>query len=111
MDWVYAALIVGCLTYAGAIIVDYTTYQTGITPRFRQVEEGALVVGIEFAAEEKAAEETKTRAGRLQIHVDGLRRQKTALKGRLVSERERKQRLEITVIKKRLRRKEPLLSA
>lgn len=111
MDWVYAALIVGCLTYAGAIIVDYTNYQTGITPRIRQVEEGALDMGIEFAAEEEAAERTKTRANRLQIHVDELRRQKTALQGRLVSELERKQRLEITIFRKRLKGKEPLLSA
>jgi hypothetical protein len=111
MDWVYAAIVFGSLAYVGAIVVDYLNYRTGITPRIRQVEEGALEASTEFAAEERAAEKIRTHANRLQLHVDELRRQKTALQGRLVSERERKQRLEITVFKKRLKGKEPLLSA
>ena len=42
MDWVYAAIVFGSLAYVGAIVVDYLNYRTGITPRIRQVEEGAL---------------------------------------------------------------------
>jgi hypothetical protein len=111
MDWVFASLVVGCLAYAGSILVEYTNYRTGLTPRIKQVEDGVLDVGLEFAAEEEAADNVRTRISRQRMHVDELRRHKTALFGRLVTERERKQRLEIAVFRKRLKSKQPLLSA
>lgn len=111
MDWVYASLIVGCLAYAGAIIVEYTNYRTGITPKIQQIEDGVLDVGQDFVAEEEAANDTQSRISSLRMHVDELRRHKTALYGRLVTERERKQRLEIAMFRKRLKSKSPLVSA
>ena len=111
MDWVYAGLIVGCLAYAGAIVIEYTNYRTSITPRIKQVEDGVLDVGLDFASEEEEADRVHGRITRLQSDVAELRRHKTALFGRLVTERERKQRLEIAVFRKRLKSKAPLVSA
>ena len=111
MDWVYASLIIGCLAYAGSIVIEYTNHRTQITPRIKQVEDDAIDVGQAFASEEAASEDVRTRITRLRSDIDELRRQKTALFGRLVTERERKQRLEIAVFRKRLKNKQSLVSA
>ena len=111
MDWIYASLIVGCLAYVGAIIIEYAKHRTGITPRIKQVEDEAIGVGLNLASEEEAAEHIWTRINRLQMEVDEMCRQKTTTYGRLVAERERKQRFEIAVFRRRLKAKQPLVSA
>lgn len=111
MDWLYAGLIIGCLAYAGAIVIEYANYRTAISPRISDSEEVAAGVGLEFAEEERAAEDLRARIHRLQADVDELRRQKTSLQGRLVTEKERKQRLEIAVFRKRLKSRQSLVSA
>ncbi len=108
MDWVYAAIIVGCLAYAGTIIIDYVNRRTVVSPRIRQLEDGAVEVGLEFSAEEDAMEQIRMRASTLETQVNEQRLHRTAVKGGLVSERERKRRLEIAVFRKRLKSKEPL---
>ena len=39
MEWVIAALAVGCLFFAFQVIVDYIRYKAVIAPRIRQLEE------------------------------------------------------------------------
>ena len=111
MDWVYETLIVGCLAYAGAIVIDYVNYRDGITPRIQRIERGVVDIRLDFVSEEEAAEKARSRVHRLRTVVDELRRQKTSFYSRLVCERDRKQKLEMAVFRKRLKRKEPLSSA
>ena len=111
MDWAYAALIIGSLAYCGAIAIDFLNYRTGMTPRIKQVEEGVVDVGLEFATVVEATGHLNEQVNQLKADVQDLRRQKTSLFGRLVSERERKQRLEMAVFRKRLKGRERLLSA
>ena len=54
MDWVYETLIVGCLAYAGAIVIDYVNYRDGITPRIQRIERGVIDIGLDFVSEEEA---------------------------------------------------------
>ena len=111
MDWVYAALIFGSLAYyARAIVIEYTNYRTSITARINQIEDGVLDVGLSFATEEEEADRVRSRINSLQSEVAELRHQKTALFIRLATERERKQRLEIAIFRKRLKSKEPLVN-
>ena len=111
MDWFYAGLILGCLVYVGSILVEYTNYRTGITPKIKHVEDSAIKVGQDFVREEETTIDAQERVGKLKMHVDELRRHRTSLFSRLVTERERKQRLEIAVFRKRLKNKTPLLNA
>ena len=46
MDWVYETLIVGCLAYAGAIVIDYVNYRDGITPRIQRIERGVDDISV-----------------------------------------------------------------
>jgi hypothetical protein len=66
---------------------------------------------LEFAAEVQAADNASERVNRIRSELQELRRQKTSLFGKLVTERERKQRFEMAVFRKRLKGKERQLSA
>lgn len=111
MDWAYAALILGCFGYTGAIIVEFLNLRTAITPRIKDSEEELVDIGLEFAVEEEAAEHVRMEVCRLTDHVDEMRRRRTALKSMIASERERKQRLEMVLFRKRLKNRQALAVA
>ena len=111
MDWVYETFSVGCLVYSGAIVIEYMNYRADIKSRIQRIETGVVDIGLDFISEEKAAEKARSRVKRLRTEVNELRLQKTSFYRRLVCERERKQRLEMALFRKRLKRKEPLSSA
>ena len=111
MEWVYASLVIGCLVYAGGIVIDYTNYATGMRPRIRDLEEGISNLDLEANAEAERLVEVRKRTTELKTSVDDLRGQSVKLKVRLQGEKSRKQKLEMAVFKKRLKSRERLVSA
>ena len=103
MDWAYAVLILGCFGYSGAITVEFLNLRTAVTPRIRRTEEDVMDVRLQFVVEEEAAEGVRMEVCRLKEHVEEMRRRCESLKSMIVSERERKQRLEMVLFRKRLK--------
>jgi prefoldin subunit 5 len=97
--------------YSGAIIVEFLNRRTAINPRIKQSEEDAIDVGLEFVVEEEAAESVRLEVCRLQEHVEEMRRRRESVKSMIVSERERKQRLEMILFRKRLKGRQSLAMA
>ncbi len=111
MEWVYAAIVIGCLVYAGGIVIDYTNYSTGIQPRIRGLQEGISDLDLQANAEAEMLVETKKRTTDLKASVNDLRKQSVTMQVRLKDEKSRKQKLEMAVFRKRLKSRERLVSA
>ncbi len=111
MDWAYAALILGCFGYSGAIIVEFLNLRTAINPRIKQSEEDVIDIGLQFVVEEEVADGVRLEVCRLQEHVEEMRRRRESVKSMIVSERERKQRLEMLLFQKRLKGRQSLAMA
>ena len=111
MEWVYSALVIGCLVYAGGMVIDYTNYSIGIGPRIRGLQEGIADLDLEANAEAEMLIEVRKRTTDLRSSVDDLRGKSSRMKDRLLGEKSRKQKLEMAVFKKRLKSRERLVSA
>jgi hypothetical protein len=106
VEWVYAALVIGCLVYSGGMVIDYTNYAGGIGPRIRGLQEGISDLDLEANAEAEMLIEVRKRMTDLRASVDDLRGKSMRMKDRLRNEKSRKQKLEMAVFKKRLKSRE-----
>ena len=103
MEWVYVAMIIATMVYSAGIVVEYTNRALDVRPRIRQQFDRALeladVVEVELREKEVSmarSRDLRTEIGEFQHAVDLSR---TCLK----TEEMRHKRLEIALIRTRLR--------
>jgi chromosome segregation ATPase len=103
MAWILVVLIVGAMAYAAMIIVEYTNYTLQVRPRIAKLDRTAAELEEEWNGEEARVHEIELRSKGLQDCVSGLQRRTAELRGEVKGERDRKQRLEMEVFKRRLK--------
>ena len=105
MEWIYVTLIVGALIYMVGIVFECTSYALEVRPRISRFEQRTSDVCVQVAQEKSAQGDTKDRIGEARKGMDELRQELDVLKGQKRAEQVRKQRLEMVVLKSRLKGK------
>ena len=111
MAWILVVLIVGAMAYAAVIIVDYTNYTLQVQPRISKLDRNAAELEEEWNGEEATVHEIELRLKGLQDSVSALQHRSAELRGEVRGERERKQRLEMEVFKRRLKGNRRMVAA
>lgn len=89
MEWVIAALAVGCLFFALQVILDYVRYRSAIEPRIRQLEESReeLKQRIEAARGELASR--RDQLDPMREEIETLEREHQGIQRQIEAERSR----------------------
>ena len=103
MEWVFVALIVGTMVYSGSIVVEYFKCSIRIQTRLASLETGAVELGKESGDEETIQLEVHGRIDCLKESMQEFQGKIAELRGKQQAERDRKQKLEMEVFKKRLK--------
>jgi len=89
MEWVIAALAVGCVFFIVQVVVDHYKYRSVIGPRMDELE--AAQARLEQRLEQATAEleQQRSRMDPLRGEVDELEQQRVELERQLAEERAR----------------------
>jgi phage shock protein A len=103
MQWVMVALIIGSLVYIGVIILDYTYFVLEVKPLINRFLERILVLEDDVENERREIDMIKDRAVHLRISVGHLNESLEQARCHKSIEHTRRQRLEMVVLKNKLR--------
>lgn len=89
MEWVIAALAVGCLFFAFQVIVDYIRYKAVIAPRIRQLEETKEELKGKLEAARGELDDKREKLEPLKGEIEQLEREYRDLQRQIEAERGR----------------------
>jgi len=87
MEWVIAALAVGCLFFAFQVIMDYVRYKGTVAPRIRMLEEAKEELKEKIEEARTDLDDKQGRLDPLKGEIDRLEREYLDLQGQIEEER------------------------
>ena len=87
MEWVVAALAVGCLFFAFQIVADYVKYKAVVEPRIRRLEEAGKALRSRIEAARAELDERRERLDPLKKEIEDLERQYLDIQQQIEKER------------------------
>lgn len=90
MEWVIAALAVGCLFFVFQVIVDYVRYKAVIAPRIRQLEETREELKGKIEAVRGELDDKRGKLEPLKGEIERLEREYRDLQRQIETERGRR---------------------
>lgn len=103
MQWVLVALIIGSLVYIGHIIMEYTHYVIQVKPMIKRLVERALELDDLVERERNEIVEVRARMDRLRPSIGNISDALDQVRRLRNAELTRRQRLDMVVLKNRLR--------
>ncbi len=103
MEWVYVAIILGTMVYSGGIVIEYTHRALDIRPKIGRQFDQALELADAAEAELHEKEESVVRSRDLRAKNGELQHAVELTRSRLKTEKMRHKRLEMALIRTRLR--------
>ena len=110
MEWIFAALIMAAIVYAGLILVELTNYSMRMLPRINQSTERAERLAESYDREAEDCSIANDRKMAAKISVSELNEGLTGIREQIRSEGGRKQRLEMEYFKSRVRSRKPAMA-
>ena len=103
MEWVYVAIIIGAIVYSGGIVVEYTNCTLEVRPKIKQQFDHALELADRVEAELQEKEAAGARIRALRTEIGELQHSVDLDRTRFKTEDMRHSRLEMALLRTRLR--------
>lgn len=87
MEWVIAALAIGCLFFAIQVVVDYVKYKAVIAPRIRRLEDAKKELEAKIEASKAELNERRDQLDPLRGEIGQLEQQYLDLQQQIQDER------------------------
>jgi chromosome segregation ATPase len=89
MEWVIAALAMGCVFFTFQVVMDYVRYRSVIKPRMEQLEQTRAELKQRLAQAQGDVEERRGELDPLRTQVEEIEAERMDLERRLQDERSR----------------------
>tara|TARA_B100000315_G_C14090016_1_gene368785 strand:- start:114 stop:449 length:336 start_codon:yes stop_codon:yes gene_type:complete len=111
MEWGFVVLILGALIYVAGIIIDYTNFYLKILPRISGTEDRAVEIAGAAEKEKEEHEDILVRIKEGKTAVEEFQKKIDDQKKELRDEQIRQKRLEMALLKSRLKGNRGLILA
>ena len=103
MEWGFVVLILGGLIYMASIIIDYTNFYVKMLPQISETEDRAVEIVVETEKEKQEKQDVVVRIQEGKAAVEELEKKIDNQEKEMQNEQIRKKRLEIVLLKIRLK--------
>ena len=103
MEWGFVVLILGALIYMAGIIIDYTNFCLKILPRISETEDRAVEIAGEVEKEKQNQQDILVRIQEGKAAVEEFQKKIDDQKKKTQDEQIQKQRLDMALLKSRLK--------